>query len=939
MESLRSFFYPENPSTSKMLQVQTAILPEGFMEGKTVQVLYVPSSLLKNLQQCYQSLKTKEDPYFNVSWNSLRKYISRDHHDIFYVTAKFKSEMPSLVPFIFASKEIPIPFLLNTMKDWSSQVFKEDMISTDGWEWKEVALSAAFWSKEYDRYSFFVAYLHHVFAEERHFIRGIFSGSEGENEIPFHFVVEENGSTSLVSEPTFIPLPTPRGKDKKELYEKLGIPITGKNINLPVSYQLRFKLITKSEKVGTERIYINIESNLKRYPFWDIWKDLSHRNKINLLVLQNPRYQPSGKRTAVELNLEKDYFAKKMTLSSPFESSFLELELREGVTLKEAMEKPYQYMQTNRSLRLFPIFNNRYLTGWKNEIEVGIGLPERNEFFLYTCAFFGWTPLSLFPLVSGKLPRAMTPVSEHPIHVDVWDSIEKKVYDAIPTAFVSFMKADTEVIKLNHVPILEEWEELLRAPLSQKKPTNSDKIKKKPSYFKHRAIILPFSPLNQSLVEHAKLFMKKKDKEQRLNNLFISFVGDGVKTQHECWILTKDTAFTMTFTFREKESFGMDFLLPVEKKEGSKKTWILDQTKKQILDMKTSECIQNTVSRNHLFNIPDYHLSSDSFLKEADPKKYLRNAFAKFGKVVQFINGETIREVEEEKDLTFALLSSIRDLLKDAFVHPVKNYAFFQQQSQCWVGVERMQLRLSKKNYDLILACLIRTDNPTPYFAILNDGHLEWRTYEELLMFIADEEQLKNLFRHQKHENLYENRESVAKFFESQLRILLRRTLQEEEETFVVFQASLRSPFFSFLQNGKVRKKPYQFPGNVHFIRYNNEGEVPEGDTLLWEKGIWNVSKNSGVYWDVERDIFYSVGSKPDTDQKSPSLNKEKNPQETILRPKIREIIVMGDEGESAKRIACLVHGMRNTLITFNKEGAEILPISYLHSFKKYLPS
>ena len=93
--------------------------------------------------------------------------------------------------------------------------------------------------------------------------------------------------------------------------------------------------------------------------------------------------------------------------------------------------------------------------------------------------------------------------------------------------------------------------------------------------------------------------------------------------------------------------------------------------------MKTSDCIRNTVSRNHLFNIPDYHVSSDPFLKEADPKKYLRNAFAKCGKVVQFINGETIREVEEEKDLTFALLSSIRDLLKDAFVHPVKNYTFF----------------------------------------------------------------------------------------------------------------------------------------------------------------------------------------------------------------------------------------------------------------------
>ena len=42
----------------------------------------------------------------------------------------------------------------------------------------------------------------------------------------------------------------------------------------------------------------------------------------------------------------------------------------------------------------------------------------------------------------------------------------------------------------------------------------------------------------------------------------------------------------------------------------------------------------------------------------------------------------------------------------------------------------------------------------------------------------------------------------------------------------------------------------------------------------------------------------------------------------------------MGEEGERAKIIACLVHGMRNTLITFNKEGAEILPISYLHSLK-----
>lgn len=938
MESLRSFFYPENSVYSKMLQVQTAILPEDFMEGKTVQVLYVPSSLLKNLQQCYQSLKTKEDPYFNISWNSLRKYLSRDHHDIFYVTAKFKSEMPSLVPFIFASKEISIPFLLNTMKEWSSQVFKEDIISTDGWEWKEVALSTAFWSKEYDRYSFFVAYLHHVFAEEQHFIRGIFSGSEGQNEIPFHFVIEENGSTSLISEPIFIPLPYPRSKEKKVLYEKLGISINGKNMHLPVSYQLRFKLITKPEREGTERIYINVETNLKRYPFWDVWNDMSHKNKINLLVLQNPRYQTSGKQIGVELNLEKDYFSKKMKLSSPLESSFLELELREGVTLKEVMEKPYHYMQSNRDLRLFPIFNNRYLTGWKNEIEVGIGLPERNEFFLYTCAFFGWKPLSLFPLVSGKLPRAMTPVSEHPIYVDVWDSIEKKVYDAIPTAFVSFMKADTEVIKLNHVPVLEEWEELLCAQMSQKEPINFEKTNKTPSCYKHRAIILPFSNSNQSLVNHAKLFMKKKDKEQKLNNLFISFVGDEVKKQHECWILTKIAAFTMIFTFREKKSFGMDFLLPIEKKEGSEKKWILDRTKKQILDMKTSDCIRNTVSRNHLFNIPDYHVSSDPFLKEADPKKYLRNAFAKCGKVVQFINGETIREVEEEKDLTFALLSSIRDLLKDAFVHPVKNYTFFQQQSQCWIGVERMRIRLLKRNYDLILACLIRTDNPTPHFAILNDGQVEWKTYEELLMFMVDEEQLKNLFRHQKHENLYKNRESVAKFFESQLRILLRRTLKEDEETFVVFQASLRSPFFSFLQNGEVCKKPYQFPENVHFIRYNNEDEVPGGDTLSCGKGSWSVSKNSGVYWDVERDIFYSVGSKPDTDQKSPSLNKEKNPQETILRPRIREVIVMGEEGERAKIIACLVHGMRNTLITFNKEGAEILPISYLHSLKKYLP-
>ncbi|PFA22695.1 MULTISPECIES: DUF3893 domain-containing protein [Bacillus cereus group] len=88
----------------------------------------------------------------------------------------------------------------------------------------------------------------------------------------------------------------------------------------------------------------------------------------------------------------------------------------------------------------------------------------------------------------------------------------------------------------------------------------------------------------------------------------------------------------------------------------------------------------------------------------------------------------------------------------------------------------------------------------------------------------------------------------------------------------------------------------------------------------------------------MERDMFYSVGSKLDIDQKSPSLNKEKTPQETILRLKIHEIIVMREERESAKRIACLVHDMRNTLITFNKEDAESLPISYLHSFKKYLP-
>ena len=76
--------------------------------------------------------------------------------------------------------------------------------------------------------------------------------------------------------------------------------------------------------------------------------------------------------------------------------------------------------------------------------------------------------------------------------------------------------------------------------------------------------------------------MKKKDKEQKLNNLFISFVGDEVKKQHECWILTKIAAFTMIFTFREKKSFGMDFLLPIEKKEGSEKKWILDRTKTDI---------------------------------------------------------------------------------------------------------------------------------------------------------------------------------------------------------------------------------------------------------------------------------------------------------------------------------------------------------------------
>ncbi|QHT47984.1 DUF3962 domain-containing protein [Bacillus sp. SB49] len=822
------------------LHLHMGSIDADLLEDKKIYTLMMPKQVVAAFQQSTRIRRyEKKQRTFD-----LRNRLVMEHPDVFFVELKsfyaYPAYLEDSLPFLYTEKQLDLEDVLFTIEKWSNDLEIDLGIDPlDGWEWVERSVSDVYQTDE--KYSFLAAYYHYQFSKTSKNVEGV----NFEQPITFRLVMYQSGETSCVSEPVRI------------FHSNKRNP----SYSSPVLYEIQAKVVTKP---FSDKVYLKINTNLKRIVEAPIHKSLQWGKRGSILVYGTGLYNHSRVRTGMELKVKNDKGKLKLDLS--------DMKMMERFLGHSAWEDRLTNRETSPEdpFSFYPIFNNHYYLS--HHVNVGAGLDLKQRWNL-TVAFLtenGCAPLeTLSKEVKVQMRnKSSFPVVSGPVDIDVWDNEEKKVFHQIPHGFSGWGKLD--VLKEGFSTADDALERIL-----QKK--------------EGKGCLLELS--NVDAYDDLIAVLPSVWKELQLE-LLIAF-HSSEKVKRVC-VFEKQSLLELRFWFKDR----IHMVEPLAGKGSEEERFKANEVRR---------IIQQTEHHDKaIVHIPGYHLSPAT--ASLDSKKAVGDGFRQERVLVQFINSLDISKKEDP----FKIPACVRDLLQHAGYLPQCIYDKLPL-SEVWVGVKL--LKVNNKRY--LVVSRKKGVTETAYKVMGKDA---WLNYRDMSKFLITET-MKNKKQSNSMKEWWNNK------LEDALVQMDLEEGSNVKNIYVVMDASLRSTAgIKYLTNGAISSNeglPECFSPRYTLIRYNDTEEVAEGTKVSVNK----ISMGSGLFRHGSTPIFSSVGVKTATMPRlNWQFSKETGGKVTINRQVVREILVAGEQKDE-ETIAKKVHQLRNGTVSYKSETNEPLPL------------
>lgn len=331
--------------------------------------------------------------------------------------------------------------------------------------------------------------------------------------------------------------------------------------------------------------------------------------------------------------------------------------------------------------------------------------------------------------------------------------------------------------------------------------------------------------------------------------------------------------------------------------------------------------------RGMIVDIEPYH--GIEGYEDLDSKNVVRNALRRCGIISQFIN--YIDEVDvniesssiNKKKATDinTILSTAKDLISALGFHESTLYNNMLKSNEILIGIGK----ISTSNNDTRLA-ISNIENGITYYKMYPDN-----IWTESTKFIFN---LDNKSIQKSKMDLFNNNKIG---FESWIKDSIAEVLEKRRKVYCFVDSVLREKIWSYVTNGNLNKfSELDIPNKeyLRIIRINDTEEV--ADYFIYD-GKDNINKNAGIF-KSDKETYYLVGQKPDTDKKGKYITKCKSPKTPLKRQTLYEINIQGAESEEERdSIAKLTQKLRNMNITYNKESSAPLPLYCISRISEYI--
>lgn len=312
-----------------------------------------------------------------------------------------------------------------------------------------------------------------------------------------------------------------------------------------------------------------------------------------------------------------------------------------------------------------------------------------------------------------------------------------------------------------------------------------------------------------------------------------------------------------------------------------------------------------------------------------DPKQAVRCGLAKTGRLSQFIyalEGNNT-ELEVTKKDTNRVMNAFMDLLSDAGFYRANITKIIPAAQIIAVGIVHRRKRERYRINEYLPVLLWFDGNET---LIKRRGDKYWMSLREgLLDFKAIQ-----VF-HKRHK---EQGTQFINWLEQELESILLKTRQIP--IVLMVDAGLRRSWWEGLQNGQIKAQELPLTRRLFhdtrlkIIRINHTSDVPQYDIMNVAKQS-TINRSKGLFKDGE--LYYSVGSRPDTIQTPTIITKLKSPGTLLLKQQAIELFSTGvSSQEEADDLASVVHLLRDGNLTFKFSTSQPFPLHLLNSVEKY---
>lgn len=288
---LKEMFYSGiDKEYSKSLQLNTIKLNDQKFNSWKFEELLLSKEfielIIKKIEEKYSDQRTKGESrnhFQTIKWKNLGKKIFLDHHAVFFMENQFNElykiylDQKDYIPYAYADERIDSRYILESIKVWYKHEFQEELSFQFNIKWETRFIRSFIGDNKSIIYRLLPAYLHHNFCKREHAILGL----NNNQPLKFYHCLKDDGTTSCISDLIWKSTKATKEKEKiligKLLFNE-DLHKKSNSIPLPFSYEIQCRLVTKPFQPNEK--FININSNLKRYVYWNILKDMEWKYNL-----------------------------------------------------------------------------------------------------------------------------------------------------------------------------------------------------------------------------------------------------------------------------------------------------------------------------------------------------------------------------------------------------------------------------------------------------------------------------------------------------------------------------------------------------------------------------------------------------------------------------------------------------------------------------------